>query len=81
MAQFLLGILLDLQIAVNGNVTETPITASFVQHQKREQTVVDVEELGTFSTEYPFNYPPLERLYNLPPRGREDIGTMFHFFS
>ncbi|XP_035213206.1 pancreatic triacylglycerol lipase-like [Stegodyphus dumicola] len=81
MEQFLFRILLALITVVNSKAREDALKASSLRHDVKKRSVVNIRDLGTFDTGYPFDYPPIERFYNSEPHERKDIATMFRFFS
>ncbi|XP_035206600.1 uncharacterized protein LOC118181539 [Stegodyphus dumicola] len=50
-------------------------------HDMKDESVVDMEELGIFDTGCPFDYPRMERAISLKPHSRENINTEFSLFS
>ncbi|XP_035206604.1 pancreatic lipase-related protein 2-like [Stegodyphus dumicola] len=72
------------EVAAEGNLGKSSILGEddiFARSEANNSTFVDMGELGTFSAEYPFNYPRLERIYSHLPNKREKINTKFHFFG
>ncbi|XP_035206601.1 pancreatic triacylglycerol lipase-like [Stegodyphus dumicola] len=77
----ILGILLVMISTSNGEARDDSVTVVCPEHDMKNQSIVDLGELGIFSTGCPFDYPPLERIFSVKPQSREDVNTEFRFFS